>query len=320
MKKNFALLTLISIIGIYAVGCGSNGNKSDNNTEKTYDVEATNNAEKEEAKEEVKGEEAEEENDQNNDEIAEEKEVNGDGLVEEKDNNSENQKDIGAEGQIVYNFYEAVINKDIEKANQYVLFDDLEPPFDSLEKILDYYADKNYLEITQVEEVSEDMKLYHVKVGTDETSYVEEAYLLKKVDDTWYLALSGLVSWHQSVYTNEQVEDGKIAIYLKDVYRYYNGTDIYVLSIVNNTDEKFNLGFVNRGGIIYENSKKGFIELDQNMITNPYSHEFLYFTVDSSEGPVKSITLKETMLGLQASTSDFEVSIGEMIEKQGANK
>ena len=85
---------------------------------------------------------------------------------------------------------------------------------------------------------------------------------------------------------------------------------------MNNTTEKLNIGFVNNPAIIYENQAgKGYIEFDETGVVNPYSKDYMYFTVDATEGPVKSIILKEVMLGLQPTTSDVKVFIGEMIER-----
>ena len=137
-----------------------------------------------------------------------------------------------------------------------------------------------------------------------------------KSDDTWYIANGGVISRKQSIYTEDQIKDGDVAIYLKDIYHRFNGEDIYVVCLVNNTTEKLNVGFVNRPAVIYENETgKEYVELNNNFVVNPYSSEYMYFTVDSKEGPVKSIILKEVMLGLQAETSDVDVFIGEMVEE-----
>lgn len=124
------------------------------------------------------------------------------------------------------------------------------------------------------------MKAIKVKIkGQNEE--LEEDYLLKKVNDNWYVATEGIVSRQQSIYTDDLVEDGKYGIYLENIYE--------------------------------SNVGKKFIEMDQNLEVNPYSKGQFYFTVDPAEGPVKSITLTEFMLGLEPMTREEKVNIGEML-------
>jgi len=297
MKKIIALLVLIVMVAFSAIGCGSNGEKqtSGNNVETNYNAE----------------------------EVAEKTEAEGkdEQVTKEANNNPDTQvdtkavEDSGDAEKVLFKFFEAMMNKDIETARRYVLFDDLDFPFSPLEAGLDYYSDNKPLDVTKVEEISEDMKLIYVNMDTPEKES-EEIFVLKKVNDAWYVAPQGVISRQQSVYTDEQVKDGEVGIYLRNIYHSYNGIDTYAINIVNNTDEKFNIGFVNKGAVIYENDAgKKYIELNENFVTNPYNREILYFTVESSEGPVKSITLKEVMLGLQARTSEVKVLMGEMVEQ-----
>ncbi len=298
MKKLFALITIIIIVGFSVTGCGTNDEKqtSSSNVETNYNTEeVAGEIEDQEKKEETTNKE-----EQNDTEIKEDTEA-----VEHS----------GDAEKVLFSFFEAMTDQDVEKAREYVLYDDLDYPFLALEEGLDYYSENKPIDIIKVEELSEDMKMIYVNIDTPEKK-IEDSYLLKKVDNAWRVATQGVISRYQSVHTDDQVKDGEIGIYLKNIYHDYNGVDTYAVNIVNNTDEKFNIGFVNRGAVIYENDAgKGYIELQENFVVNPYNKNILFFTVDSSEGPVKSIVLKEVMLGLQAQTSEVEVFMGEMIEQ-----
>lgn len=299
MKKIVILLMLIGMVGLTIIGCGTNDGKqtSSNNVETNNEVEEV--AEQIEAEEDKQEKEETMNNEVQNDTDTQEG-------IEVAEHSGEAEK-------VLFSFFEAMTNQDIENAKQYVLYDDLGYPFGSIEGVIEYYLNNKLLDITKVEELSEDMKRIYVNIETPEEE-MEDSYVLKKVNDAWYVAPQGVISRQKSIYTDEQVEDGKVGIYLKYIYHGFNGVDTYVLSLVNNTSEKLNIGFVNRGAVIYENNAgKGYIELDDNYVINPYNSEDMFFTVDSSEGPVKSIILKEVMLGLQAETSDVEVLMGEMV-------
>lgn len=305
MKKLIALLTLIIMVGAFVIGCENNNKNqvSNENVEANYQEEET-------VKEiQVDGEE---------------KQVVEETTKNQEHNDTDEQKDIeniqyaeDAE-KVLFGFFDAVLNQDLEKARKCVLFDDLGFPFSSLEEALDYYKGNKSPDIARVEEISDDMKIIYANVKTLEGEF-EESFLIKRLDNTWYLANGGVISRMQSIYTEDQIKDGDVAIYLKDIYRRFNGEDIediYVVCLVNKTTEKLNVGFVNRPAVIYENEVgKEYVEFNDNFVVNPYSSEYMYFTVDPEEGPVKSIILKEVMLGLQAETSDVEVFIGEMIEE-----
>lgn len=305
MKKLIALLTLIIMVGAFVIGCENNNKNqvSNENVEANYQEEET-------VKEiQVDGEE---------------KQVVEETTKNQEHNDTDEQKDIEniqyAEDveKVLFGFFDAILNEDLEKARKCVLFDDLGFPFSSLEEALDYYKGNKSPDIARVEEISDDMKIIYANVKTLEGEF-EESFLIKRLDNTWYLANGGVISRMQSIYTEDQIKDGDVAIYLKDIYRRFNGEDIediYVVCLVNKTTEKLNVGFVNRPAVIYENEVgKEYVEFNDNFVVNPYSSEYMYFTVDPEEGPVKSIILKEVMLGLQAETSDVEVFIGEMIEE-----
>ena len=300
MKKLIALLTLIIMVGVTVIGCGPNDKKqaSSNNAETNYEAE--------EVAEEIEEEDEQEKEEKTNNE------VHSDAVIQEDAKVAEGLGD--AEG-VLFSFFEAMTSQDVERAREYILYDDLDFPFSPLEDGLDYYSDNKPLDITKVEELSEDMKMIYVNIDTPEGE-IEDSFLLKMVNGAWYVAPQGVVSRYQSVHTDEQVKDGEVCMYLKNIYHDYNAVDTYVVSIVNNTSEKLNIGFVNNSAVIYENEAgKGYIELDNNFVVNPYNSESMYFTVDSSEGLVKSIILKEVMLGFQAKTNDVEVFIGEMVEQ-----
>jgi len=302
MKKLIALLTLIIMVGAFVIGCGTN-DKSQVSNDKVEP-----NYQEEEMVEEVQVDEVEEQ-------VVEETIKNEEGNDTDGQKDIENPKYSGDVEKVLFSFFEAVLNQDLEKARECVLIDDLGFPFSSLEEALDYYKANQSPDITKVEEISDDMKMIYANVETSEGE-IEESFLVKRLDDTWYIANGGVISRKQSIYTEDQIKDGDIAIYLKDIYHRFNGEDIYVVCLVNNTTEKLNVGFVNRPAVIYENETgKEYVELNNNFVVNPYSSEYMYFTVDSKEGPVKSIILKEVMLGLQAETSDVDVFIGEMVEE-----
>ncbi|MFY9177143.1 MAG: hypothetical protein GX054_04705 [Clostridiales bacterium] len=317
MKKIIALLTII-MLGVFAVGCGANEKNqvSDNNVEKNYDQEKI--VEKRQEEEMIEQVLQIVEKTQ---EIVEDVQQTEVIINDEVQNYTVLQQDtkkdelVGEAEKALFSFIEAIINKDIESARKYMLYDDLDYPFSPIDDCLDYDSEDVLYDITEVEEISDDMKLININMKTQEEE-AEEILLMKKVNDSWRLASGGVISRKQSVFTDDQVKDGEVVIYLKDIYHRFNGLDTYVISIVNNTTEKLNIGFVNNPAIIYENQAgKGYIEFDETGVVNPYSKDYMYFTVDATEGPVKSIILKEVMLGLQPTTSDVKVFIGEMIER-----
>lgn len=308
MKKLIALLTLIGMIGVYTVACGSNNkNSTSDHIDEANKMQEEIKDNETEVKAEVKVEEVKEEKDKDEEAKDEVKEQENVEIVEDVQNEK-------AEKQLITQYFEAMKNQDVEMLKQCVLYDDLDFPLNPLADMFSYYFDKKLLDLVKVEDISDDMKIIYVLIENKDSNF-EDKYLLKKVDDTWYVALQGITAWSRSVYTNDQVEDGKVGIFLRDVYHYYDGKDIYVISIVNNTDELFYFGFVNEGGFIYENNEKGYIKMNNKVTIDPYNKDLVYFTVDSSGGPIKSITMKEVMLGLKAQTEDVEVFIGEMIEK-----
>ncbi|NMB43920.1 MAG: hypothetical protein GX995_07305 [Clostridiales bacterium] len=290
------------MIGVFTVACGRN-----------EDTDTLNNS-NEVTKETVL--ETEEEREEEETKEIEEQAIIKETTSDESDKSTEvedSKKFLDGAEEVLYKFFEAMANQDIEIAREYVLYYDLEFPLHPLEDMRSYYIENKPLYTVGVEELSEDMKAIKVKIkGQNEE--LEEDYLLKKVNDNWYVATEGIVSRQQSIYTDDLVEDGKYGIYLENIYEYYNGVLTYVISMVNNTNEKLHYGFVNRGGVIYEsNVGKKFIEMDQNLEVNPYSKGQFYFTVDPAEGPVKSITLTEFMLGLEPMTREEKVNIGEML-------
>lgn len=314
MKKIITFLALISMMTVFAVGCGGKtGGKMANRSERNNTVEENINEGKK--TENQKDTVTDKNNDSVNvaDEVVNEgHDINEDKLEDKKDADT---NDTGYE-QVIYGIFEAMKNGDIEKARQYVLYDNLEPPFSSLESTAGYFKNNELLEITNAEEVSENLMLVHMKVGTKE-SPVDDAYLLKKVDNNWIILLNGVTSWKQSVYKPDQFKDDSVTVYLKDIYHLYNDKDVYVIEIVNNTNQKFNFGFVNYGGFIYEleNNEKGYAEMQELSVTDPYSTSNVYFFADTSDVSIKSITLTETMLGLQSKTGETQVMMGDMIEK-----
>lgn len=310
MKKILGLITLIGMIGVYAVGCGSNNDKQLRKEETVGEVNSEDKVIDAEEKDADDVEEVEIVDDAKV--VANEESNDTQEIVNETDANKNRDEE-----QVIYDFFETMKNGDIEKARQYVLYDDLEAPFYSLESTKDYYVKNKLFGITKMEDVSDDLKLVYLSVGTDEASAIEDSYMLKKDGNDWLILINGVMSWEQSVYEKDQFEDGSVAVYLKDIYHWYNGKDVYVIGIANNTNKKFNYGFVNYGGVIYEfeNNKKEYLEMKQLFVTEPYSFSYIYFSVDAAEGPIKSITLTETMLGLQSKTGEVQVLMGEMIEK-----
>ena len=180
--------------------------------------------------------------------------------------------------------------------------------------MVDKYKDIKPQDIVNTEKISEDMQLIHVNMKSPEEEY-EDSYLLTMAGGSWYVASGGIVSRQKSVYTEEQVKDGEVGIYLQNIYHAFNGIDTYVINIVNNTSEILRIGFVNNGAIIYENNAgKEYVDFETTLELSPYNSGEIYFTANSNEGLVKTITLKEVMLGLQAQTSDVEVLMGEMMD------
>jgi len=308
MKKLMILLTLISMIGFSTIGCGTNdqkqeaGNIAEKNSNAVEETEKQNAEETEKLNNEEREEEREETNTQ-----ADDKDEQGNAEVAEQSDDAE---------KVLLDFLDAVLIRDFERAEKYMLYKDLSSPLPTMEEAHNFYSNNKPLEITKVEEASEDIKMIYMNFKTQEEKVFEEPILLKKVNDAWYIAPQGVISMHRSVYTKEQVKDGEVGIYLKYVYHRFNGEDIYVVDIVNNTSEKLRLGFVNKASFIYENDAgKKYIEFDNTYEVNPYSNGDFWFTVDSKEGPVKSILLKDVMLGLQPKTSDVEVYMAEMVEE-----
>lgn len=151
MKKLFALITIIIIVGFSVTGCGTNDEKqtSSSNVETNYNTEeVAGEIEDQEKKEETTNKE-----EQNDTEIKEDTEA-----VEHS----------GDAEKVLFSFFEAMTDQDVEKAREYVLYDDLDYPFLALEEGLDYYSENKPIDIIKVEELSEDMKMIYVNIDTPE--------------------------------------------------------------------------------------------------------------------------------------------------------
>lgn len=310
MKRLFTLLILISAIGGLVLGCDTNGKTVlDKVVEsKMGDIE------------DLKEMQSNEDNNKEIEEAGikdlEQKEDIVDSKYIENITNEEDEYPDDVE-KVLRNFVEAMRSGDIEKASEYVLYADLEAPFSPLKDNISSYKEILTYDIQRItdEVIPEDFYMLRIYMNTSKGE-VSDNILLKNVDDTWYIANQGVVLRYQSIYADDQVPDGECGIYLKNVYRYFTGYDLYVISIVNNTNEKLYIGFINNTLVIYENEEgKNTIQMDNRYEINPYNKDYVYFHTDSSKGQVKSIALTEVMLGLKASTSDVKVSIGEMIVK-----
>ena len=171
MKKLIALLTLIIIIGAFVMGCGNN----DKNTVSNDNVKVNHDEEK--RVEEIQVEEEEEE--------VKEDIKNNEEHTDDTQKDIQNTQTSGDAEEVLLGFFEALTNQDLEKAREYILYDNLGFPFVSLEDAADYYNENKPLDIVRVEEIADDMKMIYVNLKNSE-NVVEESFLLKRLDDRWY--------------------------------------------------------------------------------------------------------------------------------------
>src|SRR5690554_2627002 len=134
MKKLTAFVIMMIMVGFSATGCGTNSEKqaSSNHAETNYHAENVT----EKVEDRVKKEEA-----------TDKKIDDGADILEDK----EAAEHSGDAEKVLFRFFKAMTDQDIEGAREYVLYDDLDYPFSSLEDALEFYSENKPIEITKVE-------------------------------------------------------------------------------------------------------------------------------------------------------------------------